>query len=142
MSKISKYCIYTIRRKDRLEEIISKGGEFKGDFTEKQSWKTGYALLKDAKQENLEMPIFFSAADDENATLMYVAFLKAIKVRNTGISPKGKKLFKTTYSFYKLRKLEDAQPLNSLVLRKGEKPLSDTFIHPYAICLSPSSFLY
>ena len=121
---ISEFCIYTMRKRDNLEYNYLK--DKSGTFSEKKIWRTGYAIFQQAVEENKKMPVLFSAAD-ENATLIYFAFLESIKIRDS----------ETTYSFYDLNKIDEPKLLSSLRLRKSQRWLSDNFIRPYAICYTP-----
>ena len=82
------------------------------------------------------MPILFSAAEAD-AELIYAAILTDIVVEagdpDAGIGPS------TTHSFTGLHAISPSRPLSSLRKRDG-KPLSDSFIRPYAIVETPSSF--
>jgi len=45
---------------------------------------------------------------------------------------------RTRYCFENLTKITIPKPLSSLYLKISKKPLSDSYIRPYAICLTPS----
>lgn len=122
--KISDFCIYTMRKRDHLQHIYIS--DRSGTFTEKKNWRTGNFLLKQAEEKNLKMPIFFSASD-ENSGLIYFAFLDSIEIDEK----------ETIYSFSNLTELKESKPLSRLFLRNTNKPLSDSYIRPYAICKTP-----
>lgn len=50
--KLSKYCIYTMRKREGLQFHFSTGGA--GKFTENKNWKTGYSLFQDAKKDRFK----------------------------------------------------------------------------------------
>jgi hypothetical protein len=103
--------------------------DIKGTFYENQLWKTGKVLFDDAHTQGLKMPILFSAADT-NSGLIYYGTLTSIvlfEIEN-----------KTKYCFENLTKITISKPLSSLCLKSSKQPLSDSYIRPYAICLTPS----
>ena len=121
---ISEFCIYTMRKSDNLRYIYL--GDGTGKFSEKKIWRTGHALFQQAMEENKKMPIFFSAAEEDSG-LIYFAFLESIEIGNS----------MTTYSFSDINKIDEPKPLSSLKLRSSQRPLSDNYIRPYAICETP-----
>lgn len=104
-----------------------------GNFTEKKSWKTGEELFQTAQQDNLQMPIFFSHAE-ESSGIVYVGTLTSVEI----LDGTGKK--KTRYAFCDLKRICNPKPLSSLILRSTGRPLSDSYIRPYAICKTPDDF--
>ena len=124
-----KYCIYTMPKRDDLQYYYMSEGS--GDFGVKKIWRTGLYLFYLAKKQKVEIPIFFSAAD-ENSGLIYYAFLDSIKIDET-----EKNVFRTTYSFHDLTEIKEPKPKSSLKLRSTDNPLSDNYIRPYAICQTP-----
>lgn len=121
---ISEFCIYTMRKSDNLQYIYL--GDGAGKFSEKKIWRTGHALFQQAREENKKMPIFFSAAEEDSG-LIYFAFLESIEIMDSV----------TTYSFSNLNEIDEPKPLSSLKLRSSQRPLSDNYIRPYAICDTP-----
>ncbi len=121
-----KYCIYTIRHSEELEEALKSGG--RGRFTEKKLWKTGKAILEEAKTRNLAVPIFFGTAE-KLPGLYYMAILTSVELHE--------KEKRTEYAFKSLKRLQVPRPLNTLILKSSGKPLPDKYIRPYAICLTP-----
>lgn len=124
---ISRYCIYTMLHKQKLEEIFRSSGV--GEAKEKKAWKEGQRLFREAQENGEKMPVLFNAADTGGG-LIYYAFLKAVEVDEDD--------FSTTYKFAQLTKLEDKLPLSSLKLKSTNQPLSNDYIRPYAICHTPS----
>jgi len=100
----------------------------KGAFYENKLWKTGKALFDEACAQGLKMPILFGAADI-NSGLIYYGILTSITLLETEN--------RTKYSFENLTKITVPKPLSSLYLKSSKKPLSNNFIRPYAICLTP-----
>ncbi|MCD4843208.1 MAG: hypothetical protein K8R25_01850 [Methanosarcinales archaeon] len=126
-SNLSNYCIYTMRNSEELNYLFNS--DRKGTFYENQLWKTGKVLFDDAHTQGLTMPILFSAADT-NSGLIYYGTLTSIilfEIEN-----------KTKYYFENLTKITIPKPLSSLYLKSSKNPLSDSYIRPYAICLTPS----
>ena len=121
---ISEFCIYTMRKSDNLQYIYL--GDGAGKFSEKKIWRTGHALFQQAREDNNKMPIFFSAAEEDSG-LIYFAFLESIEIGDSV----------TTYSFSDLNEIDETKPLSSLKLRSSQRPLSDNYIRPYAICETP-----
>ena len=121
---ISEFCIYTMRKSDNLQYIYL--GDRAGKFSEKKIWRTGHTLFEKAREENKKMPIFFSAAEEDSG-LIYFAFLESIEIGDSV----------TTYSFSELNEIDEPKPLSSLNLRSSQRPMSDNYIRPYAICETP-----
>lgn len=121
---ISEFCIYTMRKSDNLQYISLRDGT--GKFIEKKIWRTGHALFQQAREEKKKMPIFFSAAEEDSG-LIYFAFLESIEIGDSV----------TIYSFSDLNEIDETKPLSSLKLRSSQRPLSDNYIRPYAICETP-----
>ena len=127
--KISKYCISTMRKTDNLKFILRSGKS--GKFSERKKWKTGYSLFLQAKENNVKMPILFSAAEEDSG-IIYFAFIESVNIQENETN-----VPETTYFFYNLTEIKDAKPLRSLILRSTGKPLSDKYIRPYAVCFTP-----
>jgi len=126
-SNLCNYCIYTMRNSEELNYLYNS--DRKGTFYENQLWKTGKVLFDDAHMHDLKMPILFSSADT-NSGLIYYGTLTSITLLETEN--------KTKYSFENLTKISIPKPLSSLYLKSSKQPLSNNFIRPYAICLTPS----
>lgn len=124
---ISPFCIYTIRHTRDLKAIWQDGG--KGEFEENSRWVTGSRLLAKAKHQGTRLPIVFAAAD-AGGGLLYHGFLTDVDVDET--EPR------TTFKFVGLEKIGGEHPKSSLQLKSANRPLSDDFIYPYAICLTPT----
>ncbi len=126
-SNLSNYCIYTMKNLKELNYLFNS--DRKGMFYENQLWKTGNVLFDDAHTQNLEMPILFSAAETNSGLIYYGTLTSIILFESEN---------KTKYSFENLTKISIPKPLSSLYLKSSKKPLSNNFIRPYAICLTPS----
>lgn len=126
--RFSKQCVYTMRKRDKLDFIYLSGGT--DTISENKNWKTCYSLFMEAKERQKKMPILFSAAD-ESSGLIYYALLESITIN------KEHGIYRTTYSFSHLTPLTDTQPRSSLVLHSTGKPLSNNYIRPYAVCRTP-----
>ena len=129
--KLFSYCIYTMKKSDDLEYCYRNGRT--GTFSENKSWKTGIRLLAQANKDNILMPILFSAAEEASG-IIYVGFLSSIEIHEG--SKEG-----TTYSFRGMVRLSNPKPLSSLILRDSRKPLSNNYIRPYAVCVTPDALL-
>jgi hypothetical protein len=62
--------------------------------------------------------------------LIYYATLKDIAINESDLT--------TTYEFTGLQQIASHLPLSSLKLRSTNRALSNNYIRPYAICLTPS----
>ncbi len=125
----SPFCIYTIRHQRDLDEVHRSGGN--GQFTENTTWTTGNRLFQEAKKKGQRMPVIFASADTTDR-LIYSAMLKDVKLNELDST--------TTYEFADLQRITSQHPLSSLRLRSTNRPLSDNYIRPYAICHTPSFF--
>jgi hypothetical protein len=123
---ISPYCIYTIRHTEILNDCFKSGGT--GEFTEGTKWVTGRRLFLDAQRDETRMPVIFAAAD-VGGGLLYYAWLKDVKVSDEDST--------TTYKFTGLKRITNKPPKNSLKLMNTNRPLSNDFIRPYALCHTP-----
>ena len=75
------------------------------------------------------MPVVFASAEKTDK-LLYYAFVNSVEVDHERSV--------TRYGFTNLTPIEDHYPLSTLRLRSSNRPLSDNFIMPYAICHTPS----
>lgn len=126
-NQVFSHCIYTMKKSENLEYCYVNGGF--GKYSESKSWRTGYKLLLEAKRQNKIMPIVFSAAEEASG-MIFVAFLENIILQEDQKE-------KTIYSFKSMIRLKNPKPLSSLILKNTNKPLSDNYIRPYAICYTP-----
>jgi hypothetical protein len=127
---LSPFCVYTIRRSQRLDEAYRQGGN--DTFEENTTWVTGRRLFLEAKDKGTRMPVIFASAD-VGEKLLYYAWLSDVELDDTN--------YTTRYGFTDLTPIEDDFPLSSLRLRSTNRPLSENFIRPYAICHTPSFIL-
>lgn len=121
------FCVYTIRHHQDLDEAYRSGGN--GQFTENTTWNTGHRLFLEAKKNGQRMPVTFASADITER-LIYYAMLEDVEINESDST--------TTYEFADLQPIASHHPLSSLTLRSTNRPLSDNYIRPYAICLTPS----
>lgn len=124
---LAPFCVYTIRHQQDLDEAHRAGGTAR--FVENKVWKTGQRLFLDAKRNGQRMPVIFASAD-VTTKLVYYAVLSNLVLDEANST--------TSYEFTHLERVEDDLPLSSLRLRSANRPLSDNFIRPYAICHTPS----
>ncbi len=128
MSKpLSPFSIYTIRHQRDLDEIY--GGSGDGGFTTNRTWRTGQKLFQEAKRSGQRMAVIFASADTTDK-LIYHAMLSNIEIDETNST--------TKYEFTGLEKVKGDLPLSTLRLKSTNQPLSDNYIRPYALCLTPS----
>ncbi len=124
---LSPFSIYTIRHQRDLDAAYR--GSRDGGFTENTTWKTGQKLFLEAKKNNQRMPVIFASADVTDK-LIYYRILSDVQVDETNST--------TKYEFTDLEQITRDLPLSTLKLRSTNRPLSDSFIRPYAICFTPS----
>jgi hypothetical protein len=75
------------------------------------------------------MSVIFASADITDR-LIYYAMLKDIEINEANST--------TVYEFIGLQQIMSQLPLSALKLRSTNRPLSDYYIRPYAICHTPS----
>lgn len=124
---LSPFCVYTIRHQHDLDEAYRDGGS--GEFAEKKVWRTGHRLFLEAQRNGQRMPVIFASADVTDK-LRYHALLSNMELDETN--------YTTTYEFTDLAPVKGDLPLSTLRLRSTNRPLSDNYIRPYAICHTPS----
>jgi hypothetical protein len=123
---LSPFCVYTIRHRQDLDEAYRAGGS--GGFTENRGWKTGHQLFVEATRNGQRMPVVFASADVTDK-LLYYAVLSDLVLDEVNST--------TSYEFTDLVPVEGDLPLSTLRLRSTNRPLSDDYIRPYAICHTP-----
>lgn len=74
------------------------------------------------------MPVIFASADVTDG-LIYYAMLSSVEIDEV--------VSTTRYEFTDLTPIHGEYLLSSLRLRSTNRPLSDDFIRPYAICHTP-----
>lgn len=126
MRPLAAYCIYTLLHSDELHRQAAEGGLH--SLTERKVWKTGSKLWAAAERSGERMPLVFSGADDET-DLFYWSIIDNIKIDNDNRC--------TPCSYTDLREISPRRKLSELRLRDGNRPLSDDYIRPYAICKTP-----
>jgi hypothetical protein len=124
---LSQFCIYTIRHHQDLDEAYRS--ESNRQFTENTTWNTGNRLFLEAKKNGQRMPVIFASADMTDK-LIYYAMLKDVEINEENST--------TIYEFTGLQQITSYLPLSSLKLRSTNRPLSDNYIRPYAICHTPT----
>jgi hypothetical protein len=131
----SPYCVYTIRRTEALDRCLADTGS--GSFTENKAWKGADQLLTEANGRGERMPIVFSAAEgDIGSALTHWARLTELEI-DDGDAAFGRRP-KTTYWFTDLTPFTTRRRLSDLRKKSDKKPLSEDFIRPYALCLTPA----
>ncbi len=124
---LSPFCVYTIRHQQDLDEAYRASGSDK--FTENKVWKTGHRLFLEAQRNGQRMPVVFASADVTDK-LRYYAVLSDLELDEANST--------TSYQFTDLEPIQGDLPLSTLRLRSTNRPLSDNYIRPYAICHTPS----
>ncbi len=124
---LSPFCVYTIRHRKDLDEAYRGGGS--DGFEEKKLWKTGHRLFQEGKRNGQQMPMVFASADITDR-LLYHAVLSDLVLDEAEAT--------TSYEFIHLTPIGGDLPLSTLRLRSTNRPLSDNYIRPYAICHTPS----
>lgn len=124
---LSPFCVYTIRHRQDLDAAYRAGGS--GGFTENKGWKTGHRLFVEAERNAQRMPVVFAPADATDE-LLYQAVLSNVVLDEANST--------TSYEFTDLAPVEGDPPLSILRLRSTNRPLSENYIRPYAICYTPS----
>jgi hypothetical protein len=124
---LSPYCVYTISHTQQLDNAYRSGGS--GVFEENTMWKTGRQLFLEARDRDMRMPVVFASADVTDR-LIYCAMLSGVEIDDASST--------TRYEFTNLTPINGEYPLSSLRLRSTNRPLSDDFIRPYAVCHTPS----
>jgi hypothetical protein len=123
-TRLSEFCIYTIRRSSDLNERFQEGGV--GTFTEKKEWKSGKLLFEEARATGKKLAIIFAAGESISG-LIFWGIITDLKVEAG----------QTTYSFCRLARIPGKPPLSRLKVPSTGSPLPDSFIRPYAICQTP-----
>jgi hypothetical protein len=119
-----------MRHSQTLERDLAAGGN--GELEEHRAWVTGTQVFTEANAAGRRTPILFSAAETWSG-LLFSAIVDDIDViRNDD----GSAVTRCRYSG--LRRIDPPRPLSTLRLRSTRKPLSDSYIRPYAICQTPS----
>jgi hypothetical protein len=93
------------------------------ELIEHERWVTGRRLWAETKQADQQMPILFSAAE-EHRGIIYWAIIDSVVIAEN----------QTTCSYFDLMQIAPARQRSELVLRSGNRSLSDNLIRPYAIC--------
>ena len=123
---LSPFCVYTIRHKKDLDEAYRDNRS--GEWTENKVWKTGHRLFLEAQRNGQRMPVVFASADVTDK-LVYHAMLSDSVLDEVNST--------TSYEFTDLAPVKGDLPLSTLRLRSTNRPLSDDYIRPYAICHTP-----
>lgn len=125
--KISENCVYTIVSGERLKDVINHANNH--EFSEKTRWVSAVKLLKEAKEQDTEMPVLFADACD-CSRLLYWGFLKDITVTEEG----------TSYIIKRLYALKGEHKPQELQLLSSGNNIAEGYIRPYAICSTPEFF--
>ena len=125
---VFNYCVYTMRHTDQLQGVLDNlNGS--ATFEEHKRWVEGERLFRESQRQNERMPVLFAPAEKEGGVLFY-AWLDAVDVNDDTST--------TTYRFSNLTRLDKERPKSSLIKKSDHKPLSDNYIRPYAICVTPN----
>ncbi|MBI4937195.1 MAG: HNH endonuclease [Nitrosomonadales bacterium] len=122
-------CVYTIVSSDVIKNAANNDSE--GHFTEGKSWVKALELFK---QTELEDKLFFLLLADA-AHIRGVEWIA--QVVGIEILPDGS----TKISFAGLHPLEEIRPRSDLQLLSTGEAMSNSYIRPYALCLTPD-FVY
>ena len=95
----------------------------------KQGLEDGPTAILEAKKHGQRMPVIFASADVTDK-LLYYAVLSNLVIDEASST--------TSYQFNHLQPVKGDFLLSSLRLRSTNRPLSDNYIRPYAICHTPS----
>jgi hypothetical protein len=120
----SQICIYTIAQRTKLAEAASR--PMPAAFSETKPWVMGFRLWRQAKDNDIEMPIVFGDAVD-CSKLIYWGILKDVIID-------GKS---TNYSVDRLQRVRGCRRPQDLRLRSTGAQIAAHFIRPYAICQTP-----
>ena len=127
MAGLSNYCIYTMLHSNTLRVQAAKDDSH--SLTERRVWKTGSLLWAEVERSGERMPIVFSGADRATG-LFYWAQIDDVQI--------DYEKRQTTCRYSRPREITPSRPLSVLWLKNGNRPLSDNYIRPYAICLTPT----
>ena len=114
-----------MRNSYELEYIFHNTGA--GKFIEHKNWKTGKEIFEESNKLKKNLLLLLSHAEEKSG-IVYGAVIESIKIDEEK---------NTLYSFSNLSKLKNPKKLSNLILKEGDKQLSDDYIRPYAICKTP-----
>ncbi len=114
-------CVYTIATSARLLEA----SKFQMPLYESKRWIRAEALLKNAHNADLNLPIVF--ADSRDCSKLFAWSV----LRSVSITAKG-----THYTIGKLWSVPRSSP-QDLQLLNSKRHIADGFIRPYALCQTP-----
>lgn len=118
-------CVYTIVNFKTIEDALCNAGST--SFVEKKLWKTAYLQLQDANVYGAVYLVLLADAAAINGVQWY-AMIEDIELRPDGT---------TKISISTLHTLDAIQSLTTLTLQNSGAQLSDAFIRPYALCMTP-----
>ena len=128
MAELAPVSVYTMLHSEKLATQYESGGPHR--LSEGRRWVTAERLWADARRDELQTPVIFSAADVDSG-LIYWGLVELIDLDRDG----------TTCTYRSLRSIAPAKPLSTLRLRSTGRPMSVANIRPYAICHTPSFVL-
>ncbi|SRR5260370_40417177 len=120
--RFTDFCVYTIKHSRDLNVSTNKGNP----FPEERSWATAERLLNEAKRDGSRLPVIFSPAESTDYLVAW-ALVETIDRTPTGIE----------YTFSNLKPFKAKSLRKSKLKKRDGKPLSENFIRPYAICITP-----
>jgi len=121
---LSKFCIYTIVHRDRLDQGAKSRKP--ATFPERKAWVTGSKLWQQASINGQGMPVLFADAA-YGGPLLYWGLLTDVRIGSSG----------TTYTVDRLREVRGKHVPQELILRSTGKKIARNYIRPYAICGTP-----
>lgn len=135
MSKaIYPVSVYTVRRKKDLDQWASAGVAF--TFRENKRWVSMAAHLERATNADAALPILFAAGESIDGVIYEGRLTRLVLSEARSDDAEFSEITVTS-----LRRIRPKRPLSDLRLISTGRPLSDSFIRPYAICHTPSFVL-
>lgn len=122
-------CVYTIVNADVIKNAENNDSE--GYFTEGKSWAKALELFKQAELEDKLFLLLLADATHIRG-VEWIAQIVGIDILPDGT---------TKISFVGLHPLEEIWPRSDLQLLSTREAMSNSYIRPYALCLTPD-FVY
>ncbi len=119
-------CVYTIVNLDVIDRAIQRE-DASGFFIEKKRWAGAEKFWRQALAEGKQLLLLLADASYIDGVIA-IAIIDEIELLKEG----GSKI-----SFYFPQYLTEFQALSKLRLLSSEQPLSDGYIRPYALCVTP-----
>jgi hypothetical protein len=119
-----EFCVSTIVEMDQLKEFYWEGS---GRIAEGKPWTQAKALLDEARENHVRMPVIFSDAAQDSETLLCWAVIEDISIKDQT----------TECRFSSVRRFRKNHGRQDLVLKETREHIKPMFIRPYAICRTP-----